>query len=66
MREQAIMQRLKTGDRTVEDIARAVYAGIDPRLHGAAALSTRAHLEHLIEQGRARRHDGVYEAIRNV
>ena len=56
------MQRLKAGDRTVGDIVRAVYAGIDPKLHGAAALSTRAHLDHLIEQGRVRRRDDIYEA----
>jgi len=64
MREQAIMQRLKAGDRTIEDIVRAVYADIDPKLFGAAALSTRAHLDHLIEQGRVRRRDEVYEAVR--
>jgi glyoxylase-like metal-dependent hydrolase (beta-lactamase superfamily II) len=63
MREQAIMQRLKAGDRTVGEIVRAVYAGIDPKLHGAAAISTRAHLEHLIEQGRVRWHDDVYGVV---
>jgi glyoxylase-like metal-dependent hydrolase (beta-lactamase superfamily II) len=61
MREQAIIQRLKAGDRTVSDIVRAIYADIDPRLHGAAALSTRAHLDHLVEQGRVQRRDDVYE-----
>ncbi len=63
MREQAIVQRLKAGDRTVAEIVRAVYAGIDPKLHGGAALSTRAHLDHLIEQGRVQRHDDVYEVV---
>ncbi|MGQ0484003.1 MAG: MBL fold metallo-hydrolase [Hyphomicrobiales bacterium] len=61
MREQAIVQRLKLGDRTVADIVRAIYADIDPKLRGAAALSTRAHLDHLIEQGRLRRREDVYE-----
>ncbi len=64
MREQAIVQRLKSGDRTVGDIVRAIYADIDPRLHGAAGLSTRAHLEHLVEQGRVRRRGDIYEATR--
>ena len=66
MREQAVVQRLKAGDRTVAEIVRAVYAGIDPKLHGAAALSTRAHLDLLIEQGRVRRRDDVYEAVRKL
>jgi glyoxylase-like metal-dependent hydrolase (beta-lactamase superfamily II) len=60
MREQAIVQRLKSGDRTVGDIVRAIYADIDPKLRGAAALSTRAHLDHLIEQGRVTMRDGIY------
>lgn len=66
MREQAIVQRLKTGDRTVGDIVRAIYADVDPGLHGAAALSTRAHLDHLIEQGWVHRHDDVYEVVGNL
>ena len=64
MREAAILQRLREGDRTIAEIVARIYAGIDPRLHGAAALSTRAHLDHLIERGRARERDGVYEAMR--
>ena len=35
------------------------------RLHGAAALTTRAHLDHLIEQGRVRRRDDSYELVGN-
>jgi glyoxylase-like metal-dependent hydrolase (beta-lactamase superfamily II) len=61
MREAAIFARLKAGDRTPEAIVTSVYADIDPRLHGAAALSTLAHLDHLVEQGRARCIDGIYE-----
>jgi glyoxylase-like metal-dependent hydrolase (beta-lactamase superfamily II) len=54
MREEAIIARLKAGDRSIEDIVRANYADIDPRLHAAAALSTLAHIEHLIERGLVR------------
>lgn len=54
MREEAIMGRVLQGDRTVEQIVRAIYADVDPRLHGAAALSTQAHLDHLAQQGRIR------------
>ena len=51
-REGAIIKRLEQGDRTIAEIVKANYADVDPRLHPAAALSTLAHLEHLIEKGR--------------
>jgi len=51
-REAAIIARLRQGDRTVAEIVKANYADVDPRLHPAAALSTLAHLQHLIERGR--------------
>lgn len=54
MREEAIVTRLKAGDRSIEEIVRANYADIDPRLHAAAGLSTLAHIEHLIERGLVR------------
>ena len=54
MREEAIIARLKTGDRSIADIVKANYADIDPRLHAAAGLSTLAHIEHLIERGLVR------------
>lgn len=63
MREAAILNRLRDGDRTIAEIVRSIYVGLDPKLHGAAGLSTRAHLDHLIAQGRARESDGIYEAV---
>jgi len=51
MREAAIVDRLKAGDRTIPDVVRAIYAGTDPRLFGAAGLSVLAHLEDLAERG---------------
>jgi glyoxylase-like metal-dependent hydrolase (beta-lactamase superfamily II) len=51
MRESAIVERLKAGDRTIPDIVRAIYASTDPRLHGAAGLSVLAHLEDLVARG---------------
>jgi glyoxylase-like metal-dependent hydrolase (beta-lactamase superfamily II) len=62
MREEAIRARVAQGARSVGDIVAAIYADIDPMLHGAAALSTTAHLEHLVEQGRLRKTGDVYEA----
>ena len=64
MREEAIRARVAQGARTVSAIVAAIYADVDPKLHGAAALSTRAHLDHLVAQGRLRVSDGsVYEAV---
>lgn len=50
MREEAILRRIQKGDRTIEDIVKAVYAEVDPKLHPAAAMSTFAHIEHLLER----------------
>jgi glyoxylase-like metal-dependent hydrolase (beta-lactamase superfamily II) len=52
MREAAILGRLAAGDRTVPEIVTGIYAGLDPKLHAAAGLSVRAHLEHLKRQDR--------------
>lgn len=51
MRERAILERLKAGDRLIADIVAAIYRDTDPRLHGAAALSVLAHLEDLTGHG---------------
>lgn len=51
MRERAILERVMTGDRTIMEIVRAIYRDIDPRLHGAAALSVLAHMEDLVSKG---------------
>jgi len=51
-REESIVTRLRRGDRTIAEIVKANYADTDPQLHPAAAMSTLAHIEHLIEQGR--------------
>ncbi|MDH6230140.1 glyoxylase-like metal-dependent hydrolase (beta-lactamase superfamily II) [Mesorhizobium soli] len=51
MRERAILERVKTGDRTVREMVAAIYRDTDPRLHGAAGLSVLAHLEDLVGRG---------------
>jgi hypothetical protein len=52
MRERAVLERIKAGDRLILDMVKAIYRDTDPRLHGAAALSVLAHLEDLVEKGR--------------
>ena len=54
MRERAILERIRTGDRTIPDMVEAIYRDTDPRLHGAAALSVLAHIEDLIARGEIR------------
>ena len=51
MREEAILARIRAGDRSIADMVKVIYATTDPRLHGAAALSVLAHLEDLVERG---------------
>lgn len=50
-RETAILARLGKGDRTIPDIVKAIYEGLDPMLHGAAGLSVLAHLDDLVTRG---------------
>jgi glyoxylase-like metal-dependent hydrolase (beta-lactamase superfamily II) len=57
MRERAVLERLRAGDRRIPDMVKVIYASTDPRLHGAAALSVLAHIEDLIEQGRVTTND---------
>ena len=51
MRERSIVERLRGGDRTIAEMVTQIYRDIDPRLHGAAALSVLAHLEDLVARG---------------
>jgi glyoxylase-like metal-dependent hydrolase (beta-lactamase superfamily II) len=51
MRERAIVERIRAGDRTIAGMVETIYRGTDPRLHGAAALSVLAHIEDLVEKG---------------
>jgi glyoxylase-like metal-dependent hydrolase (beta-lactamase superfamily II) len=51
MRERAILERLRAGDRTIPQMVAAIYRETDPKLHGAAGLSVLAHLEDLVVRG---------------
>jgi glyoxylase-like metal-dependent hydrolase (beta-lactamase superfamily II) len=50
-REASILRRLGKGETDIPNLVRAIYIGLDPRLTGAAALSTLAHLEDLTTRG---------------
>jgi glyoxylase-like metal-dependent hydrolase (beta-lactamase superfamily II) len=47
-REASILAQLAEGDADIPALVRAIYAGLDARLAGAAALSVFAHLEDLV------------------
>jgi len=51
LRERAVLERIRKGDRLISDMVRVIYASTDPRLHGAAALSVLAHIEDLVDKG---------------
>ena len=51
MRERAVLERVRQGDRSIAAMVAAIYRDTDPRLHGAAALSVFAHLEDLVGRG---------------
>ncbi len=65
MRERAILERVRAGDRTIPAMVKVIYRETDPRLHGAAALSVLAHLEDLVARGAVQTEgnpaiDGIY------
>ena len=50
-REAQIVAALSKGPTTVPALVAALYAGVDPRLHPAAARNVLAHLIDLAERG---------------
>jgi glyoxylase-like metal-dependent hydrolase (beta-lactamase superfamily II) len=55
MRETAILDCIRQGTNTVNAIVPVIYRDLNPKLLNAAALSVRAHVEHLMERGLLRR-----------
>ncbi|PYN13779.1 MAG: MBL fold metallo-hydrolase [Candidatus Rokuibacteriota bacterium] len=53
-RERQILERLGGGPATIPEIVGAIYAGVSPALHGAAAMSVESHLRKLAGEGRVR------------
>ncbi len=51
MRDAQIIEQLKRGRDNIKDITAALYADVDKRLHGAAALNVLAHLIRLVRNG---------------
>lgn len=53
MREAAILEQLERGLSEIPEIVQVLYKTTPTKLHGAAAMTVLAHLESLIESGRA-------------
>lgn len=54
IRDGQILDQLRKGRTRIKDIVPAIYADIDKRLHGAAALNVYAHLIRLVKTGAVR------------
>ncbi|MHA7871974.1 MAG: MBL fold metallo-hydrolase [Hyphococcus sp.] len=54
MRDAQIIEQIKNGRTKIKEITAAMYADVDPRLHGAAALNVLAHLIRLVRIGTVR------------
>jgi hydroxyacylglutathione hydrolase len=50
-REAAFLEQLEGAEKTIREMVATIYAAVDPRLHGAAALSLFAHAEDLAARG---------------
>jgi glyoxylase-like metal-dependent hydrolase (beta-lactamase superfamily II) len=65
MREQQIVAAMEAGVTAIPDIVARLYADVHPALHGAAALTVRAHLGKLDREGVVREVDaGRWELVR--
>ena len=68
MRERAIVELLRQGDRSIADMVKAIYRDTDPGMHKAAELSVLAHLEDLVARGLVETDDapsigGIFRAV---
>lgn len=59
MRERAVLERIRSGDRTIAAMVAAIYRDTDPKLHSAAGLSVLAHLEDLVARGLVLAPEGI-------
>ena len=50
-RERQVLDAIDAGDRSVDQMVKRIYHDVDPVLHPAAALSVRAHLDKLRDDG---------------
>ena len=63
LREQQILDALQDGLDRIPAMVQRIYADVDPRLHGFAGESVRAHLLKLEAEGRVAQHEEQGETV---
>lgn len=57
------LEAIAAGVATIPEMVERIYTDVDPKLHGPAAFSLRAHLDALVEEGKVKETEpGRYEA----
>jgi glyoxylase-like metal-dependent hydrolase (beta-lactamase superfamily II) len=59
-RERQVIDAIRAGARTIDDLRRAIYPDLDPRLERASEVQIGAHLIKLADEGVVEAHDGAY------
>ena len=59
-REQQVLDVLRRGSSTIQELRATIYPDLDPRLRGTAETQLLAHLIKLEEEGRVERNNGCY------
>ena len=62
-REDQILNLLKEGHRTVDDLLKTIYPELDGRLHDTARNQIRSHLTKLESEGKAEQVEGGYAPV---
>ena len=62
-RERQVLAAIDAGDRIVEEMVERIYVDVDRALHPAAALSVRAHLDKLRDEGVLADRDGSWARV---
>jgi glyoxylase-like metal-dependent hydrolase (beta-lactamase superfamily II) len=60
MREQQVLQALRSGRNVIGDITEMIYVDVSAALKRVAEFSVQAHLDKLIEEGRVKKENGRY------
>ncbi|MXX76474.1 MAG: MBL fold metallo-hydrolase [Holophagales bacterium] len=58
------LEAIAAGVATIPEMVERIYTDVDPKLHGPAAFSLRAHLDALVEEGKVKESSpGRYEPV---
>jgi len=63
LRDQQILEGLRSGDRTIPELVRRIYTDVPTFLHGAAGMSVHAHLRKLEREWLVRHEQDTWVAV---